>query len=98
MIHWICVIKDLYEHTQLHYSRNLALRIWRQSHAIGGADATDIDSVSRPVSDLTIMELEGEEGLESSGRNVWRLMSENVACLALIRKTEAHIWSVFYVS
>ena len=34
--------------------------------------------------------LQGEEDLERRGPNVWRLISENVACLALTHKTEMH--------
>ena len=40
----------------------------------------------------------GEEGLERRGRNVWRMMPDNVACLVLTRKIKRHLEPVFDVA
>ena len=89
-IRWICGTKDQDETPAAHYSRNLALRISRQSFAVGGLDGMIMYSVQRPVSNLSpiyrFLAPEGEEGLQRHGLKVQRLMSANVAWLLLSRQ------------
>ena len=86
--------KTKMKHPQPHYSRNLALRILRQSFAAGGWDGMDMCSVPRPVSNLSQIYRfpapEGKVGLERHGLNMSVLISGYVACLALTYKTEMH--------
>ena len=72
---------------QLHYYRNLALRILRQSFAVRSSDGMVMYSVPGPVSYLSqnfpFLVLKNKEGLKRRRLNAWRLMSVIVTWLAL---------------
>ena len=90
------------KHHQHHYYINFALRILQQSFTVGASDDMDVDSVPCPVSDLShtlwFLALEGKDGLERRGLNVWNLMSEIVAWPVLTRKAEMHGERVFNIA
>ena len=85
--------KSKMKHPQPHYSRTLALRILWQSFAVGGCDGLDVYSVPHSVSNLSHTHRFLRHGL-----NVSRLISVNVACLALTRNAEMHGESVFDIA
>ena len=68
--------------------------ILQQSFTVGSSDGVDMYSVPHPVSNLSqtyrSSTLESEDGPARCDPNVLRLMLDNVACLALTRKTETH--------
>ena len=92
-------LKTETKHPQLHYYRNMTLRILRLSFTVSHSDGMDMYSGPGPVSILSqtfwFLVLDSKEGLWRRGLDVWRLIQVFVAWLTLAHKTEMHGEPVF---
>ena len=81
---------------------NVLKKVWNRAEAEEAKAINNTKHVTKHAIWLTKSEAEeeavttvsrygdGEERMERRGSNMWRMMSENVARLALIHKTEMH--------